>query len=77
MTEEMQNNAKHKETKLKLLGLFLFLFCGLKPQLVRGSKQTFWTIYPNNRIKLLSKVHIEYIVEATNIILRVVSHIKS
>lgn len=53
-----------------------FYFCSLKSQLVKGSKQTLCTLSPYNRIKLLSKVHIEYIVEATNIILRVVSHIK-
>lgn len=32
--------------------------------------------YSYNRIKLLNKVHIEYIVEATNIILRDVTHTK-
>lgn len=40
-------------------------------------KQTSYTFFSFNRIKLLHKVHIEYIVEATNIILRVITHIKS
>lgn len=61
MSQQMQKNVKYKETEQKLGPYNHFYLRRLE-----GPKGTFWTMSPHNRIKL----HIEYIVEATNIILR-------
>lgn len=67
----MQKNAQYEKTKQTLLGLFIM---STSKTSVTERIQENILDYRYNRIKLLNKVHIEYIVEATNIILRDVTH---
>lgn len=71
----MQRNAKYEKESYWVY-LSCVYVCKLEPLSVKRPKQTFWTTSPFYRTKLFDKVHIKNIIEATNIILRGITHTK-